>query len=454
MAKKRIADVIRDRFISHTVDLNRVKEHTREQVLVNLMTLDEDLQRQILQANISGTMRTDVQVGRMENLITQTKATIATAYGEAAAMLTNQLLEIADMEAQAVPAMMNTIFRTELMSTSFTRNDLIVLARDTLIEGAPTKDWWAKQTLDARTRFATQIRIGVLQGETNEQLVNRVLGRDQGARVITVQPPRKAVILGGEEQGPVLTINAAKKDVVINGATLDNGKVVIDAENNIVTVNGVKVKADKITVDGEKLTRESLPAEKTIVPDFEGGVLDVSKREATALVRSSVQTVSNEVMQETFTQNEDVLDGWQALATLDLKTTPVCRARDGAAWDFKGNPLPQSPVQIPSPGRPPWHWQCRTIGIPVVKSWDDLAGMTGIAEIPASTRSSMDGQISEKITYEEWLRGQSKERQLQVLGQAKWELWNDGKLTQAEMVDAQGNPLTVEQLKTKIKNEQ
>lgn len=88
--------------------------------------------------------------------------------------------------------------------------------------------------------------------------------------------------------------------------------------------------------------------------------------------------------------------------------------------------------------------------MPLLKSWDDLSGLSGIPEIGESTRSSLDGQISEKITYEEWLRTQSEDKQKQVLGPAKWNLWKDDKLTMPEMIDQQGNPLTVAELRAKL----
>lgn len=375
---KGFSTILKKKLLSHAVDVQRIAEDVRGKVLLNLMELDQELQRAIYAVDIPGTPRTDYQQKRLENLLQSTKDTIKSSYKEANDVLKSQLLEIADLQSIAIPNIFNTLFKGDVVSVSFTRNDLEVLARGDLL-GAPAKEWWAKQTNDAVHRFTTQIRMGVLQGETNAQLVTRVIGKSLGKRVIT------------------------------------------DIEGN-----------------------------QTIVNNFEGGIMDVSKREATALVRTSVQSVSNQVLEQTYTQNQDILDGRQAVATLDLKTTPMCRSRDGGLWDNDGNPLKESPIQIPFPGSPPWHFNCRTIIVPIIKSWDDLAGMKGLPELAPSTRSALDGQVPEDVTYENWLREQSVERQQEVLGPGKWELWKDGKLTMPDMVDQQGNPLTIEELKAKI----
>ena len=67
-----------------------------------------------------------------------------------------------------------------------------------------------------------------------------------------------------------------------------------------------------------------------------------------------------------------------------------------------------------------------------------------------SKRSSMDGQVSGKINYPEWLGSQSKARQLEVLGKTKYKMYNDGSLSLSQMVDQRANPLSIAELKRKV----
>jgi hypothetical protein len=57
----------------------------------------------------------------------------------------------------------------------------------------------------------------------------------------------------------------------------------------------------------------------------------------------------------------------------------------------------------------------------VVKSWKELG--IDIAEMDASTRASMDGQVPEDTKYGDWLKRQSKARQDEVLGPVRAKLF-------------------------------
>jgi hypothetical protein len=50
------------------------------------------------------------------------------------------------------------------------------LARNVLIEGSPLAAWWRGQAENLKRRFAAQVRLGVLAGETNELIVRRIAG--------------------------------------------------------------------------------------------------------------------------------------------------------------------------------------------------------------------------------------------------------------------------------------
>jgi hypothetical protein len=59
------------------------------------------------------------------------------------------------------------------------------------------------------------------------------------------------------------------------------------------------------------------------------------------------------------------------------------------------------------------------------QDWRDL----GIDEdeVPDTTRASMDGQVSADMSFETWLKKQSRERQDTVLGESKADLWRRAK---------------------------
>lgn len=176
------------------------------------------------------------------------------------------------------------------------------------------------------------------------------------------------------------------------------------------------------------------------------GIMDISRSSAERLVRSSVQTAANVARETTYENNADLIKAVQWSATLDTRTSIMCMVRDGHQYDVK--------TKDAKDGGPPWlsgpgkiHWRCRSTSIPVMKSWRDL----GIDEddVPAKTRASMDGQVAAKTTFESWLKKQSVQRQDDVLGQGKAQLWRDGKIGFRDLLDQNGRPLTTEQLRQK-----
>ncbi len=88
---------------------------------------------------------------------------------------------------------------------------------------------------------------------------------------------------------------------------------------------------------------------------------------------------------------------------------------------------------------------CRSIMVAVTKSWKELG--FNIDELPPSTRSSMEGQVSEKLTYSDWLRKQSIERQEEILGVTKAKLFRDGGLTLDRFVNNTGHVYTLDELR-------
>lgn len=182
------------------------------------------------------------------------------------------------------------------------------------------------------------------------------------------------------------------------------------------------------------------------------GIMSVTKREATALVRTSVMQVANAVRQETYKKNSDVLDGVEIVATLDKRTTPICRGLDGLRWDLNGQPIGHDRMM---PQGPPFHWQCRSTLAPITKSWKDLAGpkstlssekIKALDNIPVGMRASMNGPMPANMTYNDWLLIQPKEVQLEILGPGRWKLWTENKLDMVDLIDNSGNPLTLKQL--------
>lgn len=190
---------------------------------------------------------------------------------------------------------------------------------------------------------------------------------------------------------------------------------------------------------------------------FKDGIMQTTSREAEALIRTSVQSIAQNARMETFKANDDVIKGVQWLSTLDLRTTTQCQALSGQAWTLDGEKLEGTELDFPGP--PPIHFNCRSGLTPVIKSWGDLIrdakGDKALAKrmdameekVPKSTQANMDGKpVSSTMNYEQWLKSQSEERQIEALGEGKWELWKNGEIELTDLIDNRNRPLTLKEL--------
>ncbi len=208
---------------------------------------------------------------------------------------------------------------------------------------------------------------------------------------------------------------------------------------------------------GDTLSQLKQRVRGTRARQYQDGLMALASRNAEALIRTSVQSVANAARYETLKANDDVLAGQEWLSTLDNRTTPICQALSGQAWDFDGNPIGKTTQ--PFPGPPPAHWGCRSTLSPVLKSWEQLQRDARRnralgkkldrveRQIGKGTQASMDGQISADLTYEQWLKRQSKDAQIEILGEGRWDLWTRGKVTLTGLVDRSLKPLTLDELK-------
>lgn len=177
------------------------------------------------------------------------------------------------------------------------------------------------------------------------------------------------------------------------------------------------------------------------------GIMDIAKSDAERLVRASVQAAANTGREAMYANNDDLITSLQWHATLDTRTSVWCITRDKHLYS-------NTPDHFSKDGGPPWlegpgkiHWNCRSTSIPVLKSWKDI-GVDAV-EIPHTTRASMDGQKPADMSFEQWLRKQSVERQDAVLGAGKADLWRAGKINFRDLLSQDGRPLTTEALRAK-----
>ncbi|MEM6902242.1 MAG: hypothetical protein AAF556_03265, partial [Pseudomonadota bacterium] len=123
-------------------------------------------------------------------------------------------------------------------------------------------------------------------------------------------------------------------------------------------------------------------------------------------------------------ENADLVQGLQWTATLDSRTSAVCRGRDGNVY-----PLNRAPA-IPA------HINCRSVYV----------AYFGPRE---GERASEFGPVPDATTYSEWLRRRPAAEQDEILGSTKGRLFRRGDLTLDRFIDRAGNELTLDELRSR-----
>jgi SPP1 gp7 family putative phage head morphogenesis protein len=169
-----------------------------------------------------------------------------------------------------------------------------------------------------------------------------------------------------------------------------------------------------------------------------GQATAVADNQIVSLVRTSINQVANAASQQVYEANQDITKKYRYVATLDTRTSSICRALDGREFEYGKGPTP------------PQHFNCRSTTVPVI-DYDEL----GFTPPPPAKRASAGGQVPADQTYGQWLAKQNLETKAKALGANKVPYFN--RLADkygptdaiAKLVRDDGSELTLDQLRAR-----
>ena len=336
--------------ITHEVGVQRYAAGLRNRIVGILNAADADIESKIL-TRYAAIAKRGIDIGpattkRLEQIRAEIRETLSVAYGRAGTVIKGELGDLAKQESAF---QLSSIKKTIPVKVSFTAPAptlLTAIADSFPLHGKLLKDWTAGLLDGQAERIDQAVKIGLVNGETVDQLATRVRG--------------------------------------------------------------------------------------TAAAGYVDGVLEIGKRSAEAVVRTSVNAVTTRAREITYAENPDLVKGVRWVSTLDMRTTEICMARDGEVY-----PVDEGP-------RPPAHWGCRSTTAPVLVSYEELG--IPLDEVDG-TRASMDGQVPESWTYGDWLERQTNDTQEEILGPTKAALFRDGGVTLDKFVDESGRAYTIDELR-------
>ena len=165
---------------------------------------------------------------------------------------------------------------------------------------------------------------------------------------------------------------------------------------------------------------------------YKDGLLQLTKRHADAVVRTSVQHAAQQARAETWKANADLSTDYEWISTLDARTCPICRPLDHQVFGMGKGP------------QPPAHPQCRCTTILKMPAKYDFLDK-------GAQRASVNGPVNADLTYYQWLKQQPAAFQDEVIGPKRGQLLRNGGLTAERFAALQLSrnytPLTLAQMK-------
>lgn len=221
-------------------------------------------------------------------------------------------------------------------------------------------------------------------------------------------------------------------------------------DKSIPTVAGVDTPGisiqDTLTNYGDYATGQAIAAVRAgyalgktnedISTDIENALTgQISRVFSKTLARTITNYTASTAKQEFYAQNEDVLDGYEVVAVLDSSTTLTCANLDGKVFD-KNDFTP-----------PPYHYNCRSTYIAVVKPKYSLN-----LEDPGRSAKDENGEtidgVSSSTKYSQFLDRQSDSFVKDFLGTQRAALYDAG-MPIKSFVDDNYSPISLKDLQTK-----
>ena len=291
--------------------------------------------------------KVDVSLINMNKIIKEINSNISLDYSK----VEDSLNEVAITEAGYIPTAINGIVAVDIMNKTLPDSLVNKIVRNSyLSDGNTIKEGFEKLDVKVQEIFQNQIRLGVLNGSTTQEIINNIK--------------------------PFMT--------------------------------------------------------------------DLTDNKVRTLVKTALSTVVNNTRLETYKENEDIFKGYQWHATLDSRTRIEHFLRDGAFWDLEGKGLNAKGKKYKFTNAPDGY-NCRCVLLPITKSYRELG--LDIDEIPVGTRSSMNGYVPADLTATDWFEKQGKAFQKEYLGEQRYQLFKDGKITLSDLVSQKGRVLTIAELK-------
>lgn len=357
-----------------------------------------------LPPNVSTIFRNAIDLNRYSNSVARR---IINAYNDIIIDTVNQLQTIDELRAPVKAARLRAILAQLKASLATWAGDSTEITAAELQGLAELQSEFVEEQL--RKALPAGARDMVRNVEISPQFAQSVVVTDPTQiNVVALSDDLFAAVEGAAGAPATFSLTARQGATI----TLPNGEVVTKAFRGLAESQAERFSqvvrqgllTGEPTADIARRLRGSLEfgeEAKTVKQlALSGGELTkMANHQVVSIVRTSVNQVANEASNRVYEANQDITKKYKYVATLDSRTSAICRALDGKVFEYGKGP------------KPPQHFGCRSTIVPEI----DYEGL-GFEPPRPGKRAAKGGMVDADTNYGQWLLDQGTARQQEVLG--------------------------------------
>jgi SPP1 gp7 family putative phage head morphogenesis protein len=400
------------RLYKNAIDLNRYSNSVARRVInaYNDIIIDA-----VDQLRVIDDLAAPVKAARLRSILAQLKESLDGWAGDATELTATELQGIAELQSQFV-----TDELRKAMPPGVLRSNI------NTVEISPQ---FAQSVV---TTDPTQLNVVTLSDDLFKSVYGvEALAQQAGTGTFSLTAAR----------GATITLpNGRTVEKSFRGIAVDQAERFSQVVRQGLLTGETTPSIVKRLIGSLQFSQEPTMVSKTLAKIIAAGgqSTSVTDSQVVALIRTSINQVANAASQQVYEGNQDITKKYRYIATLDTRTSAICRALDGREFEYGKGPMP------------PQHFNCRSTTVPVI----DYKALD-IPPPPEGKRASMDGPVPGNETYGQWLAKQPRTTQADALGPGKVAYFNrlankyGPTDAMAKLVRDDGSELTLAQLRSR-----
>lgn len=161
-----------DKIIRFQVDLRRMEAGTRKKALETLQSLQKELVKELSKPDDISSL----PKYKISEILSNISPILIEHYSQIDSDVQADIDGVAKLEVkEAANALKETVFVNLEVNTP--TKAVIDRLSNPLVQGGPMSGWWNRQRDTLKFKFGNEVRQGILLGETNQQIIQRIVGK-------------------------------------------------------------------------------------------------------------------------------------------------------------------------------------------------------------------------------------------------------------------------------------